>query len=206
MSAEEDKDGDKFGSGDPFTVGVEEELFLVDPVTGRQANASAAVKERLGPVDGTVERELHACQMELITDICRSSGEAVGTLGGLRTAVVATGAGLLGSGTHPSATEGEAEITDKERYERIRDLLGDAVATPVGGLHIHIGMPDAETAIRAFNGLRRHLPLLQALAANSPYRHGRDTGLASAREVTIRGWPRSGVPRASNAAMAWKSA
>jgi carboxylate-amine ligase len=56
-------------------------------------------------------------------------------------------------------------------------------------------MPDAETAIRAFNGLRRHLPLLQALAANSPYRHGRDTGLASARDMTIRGWPRSGVPR-----------
>jgi carboxylate-amine ligase len=57
-------------------------------------------------------------------------------------------------------------------------------------------MPDAQTAIRAFNGLRRHLPLLQALAANSPYRHGRETGLGSAREVTIRGWPRSGVPRA----------
>src|ERR1700743_2353353 len=57
-------------------------------------------------------------------------------------------------------------------------------------------MPDAQTAIRAFNGLRRQLPLLQALAANSPFRHGRDTGLASAREVTIRGWPRSGVPRA----------
>jgi carboxylate-amine ligase len=132
----------------------------------------------------------------LITDICRSAGEAVLTLDGLRRAVVQTGAGLLGSGTHPSASEGEAEITDKQRYERIRDLLGDAVATPVGGLHIHVGMPDAETAIRAFNGLRRHLPLLQALAANSPFRHDRDTGLASAREVTIRGWPRSGVPRA----------
>jgi carboxylate-amine ligase len=143
-----------------------------------------------------VERELHACQIELITDVCASAGEAIDTLGGLRRAVIATGAGLLGSGTHPSAAEGEAEITDKERYEQIRDLLGDAVATPVGGLHIHVGMPDPETAIRAFNGLRRHLPLLQALAANSPFRHGRDTGLASAREVTIRGWPRSGVPRA----------
>jgi carboxylate-amine ligase len=114
----------------------------------------------------------------------------------MRRAVVATGAGLLGSGTHPSAIEGEAVITDKERYERIHELLGDAVATPVGGLHIHVGMPDAETAIRTFNGLRRHLPLLQALAANSPFRHARDTGLASAREVTMRGWPRSGVPRA----------
>jgi glutamate---cysteine ligase / carboxylate-amine ligase len=160
----DDRPEDAFGSGEPFTVGVEEELFLVDPVTGRQTNASAAVQKRLGRVEGTVERELHACQVELITDVCHSAGEA--------------------------------EITDKERYEHIRDLLGDAVATPVGGLHIHIGMPDAETAIRAFNGLRRHLPLLQALAANSPFRHGRDTGLASAREVTIRGWPRSGVPRA----------
>lgn len=154
------------------------------------------MQERLGPVDGAVKRELHACQIELITDVCRGAGEATGTLGGLRRAVLATGAGLIGSGTHPSALEGESEITDKERYERIRELLGDAVATPVGGLHIHVGMPDAETAIRVFNGLRRHLPLLQALAANSPFRHGRDTGLASAREVTIRGWPRSGVPRA----------
>ncbi|HEY1834027.1 MAG TPA: YbdK family carboxylate-amine ligase [Solirubrobacteraceae bacterium] len=185
-----------FGSSRPFSIGVEEELFLVDPVTGRQANASAAVLERLGPADGRVEPELHACHIELITDVSTSAGEAVESLAGLRRAVLGTGVGLLGSGTHPSAAEGEAAITDKARYERIRDLLGDAVATPVGGLHIHVGMPDPETAIRVFNGLRRHLPLLQALAANSPFRHGRDTGLASAREVTVRGWPRSGVPRA----------
>jgi carboxylate-amine ligase len=195
-SGETEETEDAFGSGEPFTVGVEEELFLVDPVTGSQTNASAAVQARLGPVKGTVERELHACHVELITDVCHSSGEAAGMLDGLRRAVIATGAGLLASGTHPSAAEGEADITDKKRYERIRELLGDAVATPVGGMHIHVGMPDAETAIRTFNGLRRHLPLLQALAANSPYRHCRDTGLASAREVTIRGWPRSGVPRA----------
>jgi glutamate---cysteine ligase / carboxylate-amine ligase len=171
-------------------------LFLVDPVSGHEANASTSVQQRLGPVHGTVERELHACLIELITDVCGSAGEAVGALRGLRRAVLATGAGLLGSGTRPSAIEGEAEITDKERYERIRELLGDAVATPVAGLHFHVGMPDAETAIRVFNGLRPHLPLLQALAANSPFRHGRDTGLASAREVMMRGWPRAGVPRA----------
>ncbi len=185
-----------FGTGEPFSLGVEEELFLVDPVTGEQANASAAVEQRLGPVDGTVERELHASQIELITDVCATAGEAIGALRGLRRAVLATGAGLLGAGTHPSAAEGEAEITDKERYERIRDLLGDAAATAVGGTHVHVGMPDPEAAIRAFNGMRRHLPLLQAIAANSPFRHGRDTGLASAREVTMRGWPRTGVPRA----------
>ena len=62
-------------------------------------------------------------------------------------------------------------------------------------MHVHVGMPDPETAIRVFNGLRRHLPLLEALGANSPFRHGRDTGLASAREITLRAWPRSDAPR-----------
>ena len=185
-----------FGSGDPFSVGVEEELFLVDPVSGRLANSSTAVQRQLQPVRGSVEPELHACQVELISEVCGRAGEAIDQLAAMRRAVRDTGAGLIGAGTHPSAGEDDAEITDKERYERIRELLGDAAATPVGGLHIHVGMPDADTAIRVYNGLRRHLPLLQALAANSPFRHGRDTGLASAREVTIRAWPRSGVPRA----------
>jgi len=186
----------RFGSSAPFSIGVEEELFLVDPVTGEQINAGTAVIERLAGADGTVEREQHACQVELITGVCGTAAEAVRELRRLRGLVAATGVGMLASGTHPAAAEGDAEITDKARYERIRELLGDAIAEPVDALHVHVGMPDAETAIRAFNGLRRHLPLLQALGANSPFRHGRDTGLASAREVTMRGWPRSGVPRA----------
>ena len=81
-------------------------------------------------------------------------------------------------GTHPLAGERDAAITHNERYEHVHYLFGDAATTPVGGLHVHVGMPDAETAIRTFNGLRRDLPLLQALSANSPLRHGRDTGLA----------------------------
>ena len=186
---------DSFGLGRPFSLGVEEELFLVDPVTGHQTNSSAAVLERINGTVGTVERELHACQIELITNVHTSVAGAVRELAGLRRAVVQTGAALLGSGTHPAAGEGDAAITDKERYERIHFLLGDAVVTPVGGLHVHVGMPDGETAIKVFNGLRCDLPLLQALAANSPFRHGRDTGLASARELSLRGWPRSGTPR-----------
>ena len=186
----------RFGSEMPFSIGVEEELFLVDPITGRQTNSSGAVLERVGDTAGTVERELHACQIELITNVHASVDEAVRELAGLRRAVIQTGAAVLGSGTHPAADEGDAAITDKHRYERIHFLLGDAVVTPVGGLHIHVGMPDSETAIKVFNGLRCDLPLLQALAANSPFRHGRDTGLASARELSLRGWPRSGAPRA----------
>jgi carboxylate-amine ligase len=169
---------------------------LVDPLTGRQTNSAAAVLERVGDVQGTIEQELHACQVELITNIHASAGDAVLALRGMRRAVLQTGTGLLASGTHPSAHEGDATITDKERYVRIHGLLADAAVTPISALHVHVGMPDPDTAIRAFNGLRRRLPLLTALAANSPFRHGRDTGLASAREVSLRQWPRSGVPRA----------
>jgi glutamate---cysteine ligase / carboxylate-amine ligase len=186
----------RFGSGEPFSLGVEEELLLVDPETGALRNAGAQVLERLGELEhGEVKGEVHACQVELITGVCPTVADAVAQLRAMRRAVGATGIGLIGSGTHPTAAEGEAEITDQERYEFIRSRLGDAVADPVSALHVHVGMPDAETAIRVFNGLRRHLALLEALGANSPFRHGRDTGLASAREITLRAWPRSGVLR-----------
>jgi glutamate---cysteine ligase / carboxylate-amine ligase len=186
----------RFGSSKAFSIGVEEELFLVDRLSGRVTDTSAAVLERLREVEGTVEQELHACQVELITNICSVAGETVRALGEMRRAVLQTETGILASGTHPSAGEDDTAITHKERYEHIHYLLGDAVVTPVGALHVHVGMPDPATAIRTFNGLRRELPLLLALSANSPFRHGRDTGLASAREVSLREWPRSGVPRA----------
>ncbi len=186
-----------FGDGDPFTIGLEEELFLVDPADGRLRNSGAQVIEQLGRLPrGDVSSELHRSQIELITGVCTTVSDAVEELRELRRAVLATGAGIVACGTHPTAVEGDSEFTEKRRYERIQELLGDAGATPVCALHIHVGMPDADTAIRVFNGLRRHLPLLEALGANSPYRHGRDTGLASARALTLRSWPRAGVPRA----------
>jgi glutamate---cysteine ligase / carboxylate-amine ligase len=192
-----DDEAQHFGEGEPFTLGLEEELFVVDPADGHLRNAGADVLEQLGERDrGEVKSELHRSQIELITGICATVDEAVAELCELRAAVLATGVGLIASGTHPTAVEGDSAFTDKPRYERIHDWLGDAGATPVCALHIHVGMPDAPTAIRVFNGLRRHLPLLEALAANSPFRHGRDTGLASARELTLRSWPRAGVPRA----------
>ena len=184
-----------FGTGTPFSLGAEEELFLVDPVNGRMVNSSAAVTARLSSAMAGIERELHAGMVEFISDVCSNAGDVIGQLAHRRAACLGTGIGLLGSGTHPTATDDEAQISDKERYERVHRLLGAAVATPVAGLHIHVGMPDAETAIKVFNAMRVHLPLLQGLAANSPFRHGLDTGLASARGVTISSWPRSGVPR-----------
>jgi len=190
-------DAQHFGEEEPYSLGLEEELFVADPSDGRLLNAGGDVLEQLGELErGAIKSELHRSQIELITGVCATVDEAVAELCELRAAVRATGVGLIASGTHPTAVEGDSVVTDKPRYERIRDWLGDAGATPVCALHIHVGMPDAPTAIRVFNGLRRHVPLLEALAANSPFRHGRDTGLASARELTLRSWPRAGVPRA----------
>lgn len=197
----------RFGTGEPFSLGVEEELCLVSPETGQLVNAAPEVLDRLTkPAVGAVEGEVLACQVELITGVCETVGEAMAGLELLQRAVVDTGVGLLGSGTHPSAEEGDARVTGEERYELISSLLGDAVATPVSALHVHVGMPDPETAIRVFNGLRRHLPLLEALAANAPFRHGRDTkgsarcstreaGRGCSRWPTARaGWPACSSP------------
>ena len=89
-----------FGSSEPFSIGVEEELFLVDPLTGGQTNTSAAVLERLGSVEGKAEQELHACQVELITNIYTRASEAVQALGEMRRAVLQTGTGF----SHPAPT------------------------------------------------------------------------------------------------------
>jgi glutamate---cysteine ligase / carboxylate-amine ligase len=185
-----------FGSGAPFSVGVEEELLLV-AADGRRADAGEEVLERLADdLPGEATSELHACEVEIVSPVARTVGAAVGVLGAMRAAVVATGVAPIGCGVQPAAPPGKPAITPKPRYERIRHLLGDAAYTPVAGMHVHVGMPDPETAIRAFNGLRRHLPLLQALGANSPFRDGRDAGVASARDVIMRSWVRTGVPRA----------
>src|SRR5687767_4085675 len=75
-------------------------------------------------------------------------------------------------------------------------MRGLLARTPTCALHVHVGMPDAEAAIRAYNGLRDHLPLFQALAANSPFWHGRDSGFASARSQVFRAFPTSEIPEA----------
>ena len=194
--ADDDLTNPRFGQGEPFTLGVEEELFLADPDDGRQLDARervlAAVEE---PERGEITGEVHACHVELITEPCDSVGQAVDALAGLRRRVLATGIGLIGSATHPTSPEDASTRSDTERYRFIAGQLGDALATPAAAVHVHVGMPDAETAIRAFNGLRRHLPLIEALAANGPFRHGRDSRFASARELALRAWPRSGAPR-----------
>ena len=131
--------------------------------------------------------------VESQSEISASAREAVDALRGVRREVLDSGARLMGAGVHPNATPGEADVRQTPRYALIEDTLAGVLRTPICGQHVHVGMPDEETAVRAYNGIRTHIPLINALAANSPFWFGEDSGLASARTVIFRSYPRAAM-------------
>jgi glutamate---cysteine ligase / carboxylate-amine ligase len=189
-----------FGRGPSFRLGVEEELILVDPQAphGISHTGSAVLAQAHAYAeDGRLAPDTYEAEIELKSPVSASAGEAVAHLRELRAAVHATGARTIGAGVHPAAAFGDVVHVDQERYAAIvRMLRGLITRTPTAAVHVHVGMPDPATAILACNGLRSHLPLLQALAANSPYWYGIDSGFASARAQMFRAYPRSEIPRA----------
>lgn len=187
----------KFGSSTPLTIGVEEELLLVDEGCGLVAEGEA-VLERIDPGHRkAVSTEIFATQIELKTGVCLDAEQAARELAEVRRAVADAGAHLMGSGLYPGDS-GEPELVEKARYESVKKDLASLLATPPCGLHVHVGVPDPETAVSVANAMRHHLPLLAALTANSPFRDGADSGLASARAAAVRSYPRFELPRAFN--------
>jgi carboxylate-amine ligase len=184
-----------FGSSPPLTIGVEEELLLVDADCGLVAGAQRVLDAIGSEHRDSASTEIFAAQIELKTGICLDAGQATRELAEARRAVAATGARLMGSGVYPGEA-GEPELVEKARYETVKRDLASLLSTPPCGLHVHVGMPDPETAVAVANAMRHHLPLLAALTANSPFRDGADTGLASARAAAVRSYPRFELPRA----------
>jgi carboxylate-amine ligase len=185
----------RFGSSPPLTIGVEEELLLLDPDCGLVAEGEG-VLERIDPGHrARVSTEIFATQIEVKTGVCLDAGQAARELTEVRRAVAAAGARLMGSGLYP-AESGDPALIEKARYEPVKKDLAGLLDTPPCALHVHVGVPDPETAIAVANALRHHLPLLAALTANSPFRDGADTGLASARAAAVRTYPRFELPRA----------
>jgi glutamate---cysteine ligase / carboxylate-amine ligase len=187
----------RFGSGADFSLGIEDELLLVEPIAHVLDHSAAQVLDRLtvAPVDGGVHPEAYAGVVELVSPICADASEAVGALARLRGRLTAVGATAMGAGLHPDGAFGDVVHFPAERYRVIAaEMRGLQARTPTCALQVHVGMPDAEAAILACNGLREYLPLLQALAANSPFWHGLDSGLASARAQVFRAFPSSEIP------------
>jgi glutamate---cysteine ligase / carboxylate-amine ligase len=185
----------RFGATPPLSLGVEEELLLVDERLQLVADSELVLDSVSGPAAKRISSEIFADQIELKTGICLDAEEALAELRAGRRAIREAGFGLLGSGLHPADESGEASLVAKPRYEIVRKDLGDLLKTPPCGLHVHVGMPDAETAVRLANAFRLYLPVLQALSANSPFREGADSGHASARTQVVRSYPRFQVPR-----------
>ena len=186
----------RFGRAAPFALGMEEELLLLDPSSGMLAHESSRIVPRVEPHDGTVEHDVYEALVEDASPIVADAVEGGRSLERLRAAVRAAGGTPVGAGIHPAAAFGDAPHVVQERYREIGgQMRGLLRRTPTCALHVHVGMPDPDTAIRAFNGVRAHLPALQALAAHSPYWHGIDSGFQTARAQMFRGYPRADLPR-----------
>lgn len=187
-----------FERGTAFTVGLEEELMLVDPQTLDLAPLGAAVMERVGD-PGPFRRELPAAQLEIVSEpherLAGAGAEIVA--GRARLQQHAGGlARLASAGTHPFAAR-EGEMSEHERYQRITAEYGAAARQAlVSGLHVHVAVPGAERALAVHDALREHLPVIAVLAGNAPFLDGVDTGYASARPKIAEALPRQGVPPA----------
>jgi glutamate---cysteine ligase / carboxylate-amine ligase len=190
----------RFGATTPFQVGVEEELFLVDP-SGHHVRSCTDELLADRPARftrGRVMGEMCDGVVELATPVCASADEALDALGQLRRDVLARDrAALMGAGMHPTAPFGGVTHRAGAHYDAVADdVRGLLRQSVVCGVHVHVGMPDPETAVIAFNGMRKWVPVLQALGANSPFWHGQDSGLQSCRTARFHMIPRTGLPRA----------
>jgi carboxylate-amine ligase len=181
-----------------YTIGVEEELMLVDPVS---FDLAPAVDRVLALVDRDARytRELRSAQLEIVTPVCASAADACRELGHARRHLIERIGGdvrLLGSGTHPFSTR-HGEITEALRYRQIADeYVWTVTRSLMCGLHVHVAVPGADRALAVYNRLRSYLPELAALGANSPFFEGVDSGMCSIRPKLNELCPRSGVPPA----------
>lgn len=182
---------EKFDAPDPLTVGLEEEVLLLDPVTLDLAPVGARVPG--------AKLELPAAQVELDTPPCATVGEAIAALAEGRRELAAAAEGLARpavAAVHPFAAP-LGELNAGERYDAIHAKYGDAARTQlVSALQVHVAVGSAERSLAVYNALRAHLPELAALAANAPFIAGRDTGFASVRPLIGGLLPRQHVPPA----------
>jgi carboxylate-amine ligase len=187
-------------TGPSYTLGIEEELMIVDAESFELVNGIETMLESL-PTDlkGEVKPELMESVLEIATTPCKNTREAGDQLRELRRRVQETanskGLAIGSAGTHPFAMWEDQRIVARSRY---RDLIAAlrfvARQELIFGQHVHVGVDDPDKAIHVANGMRVHLPLLLALSANSPFWRADETGLLSTRTPIFRAFPRVGIP------------
>src|ERR687895_1324228 len=200
-----------WGKSTPFSVGIEEEVMILDAETLLLEPAVDTLVRDTRPLglQGEVKTELFAAVVELTAPASRSVSDAIAALVSLRRgAVQAAGQNALtiaAAGTHPISPPEEQEIANDPRYLEFVEYAGvSARRQGVNGLHVHVGMQSAEACFHALEGVLPWLPLVLALSANSPYLAGRETGLASNRAEILAQLPRAGAPPAFRSYGDWE--
>jgi glutamate---cysteine ligase / carboxylate-amine ligase len=198
--------------GRALTIGVEEELWILDAETLELAPAvgtlMAAAEGRNLP--GVLKSELHATVVELASDRAGSVEEAVERLAELRRAATgiaeANGLRVAASGSHPISPPDRQEIAPEERYRDFVAYAGPSARRQgVSGLHVHVGMPSADDCFRVMETILPWLPLVLALSANSPFLAGEETGMMSIRAEVLGILPRAGAPPAVRSYGEWEA-
>src|SRR5215210_7005693 len=185
----------RFDDVAPLTVGLEEEVMLVDPDSLDLLPRSEEVVGRAA--DPRFKPELPASQLEIVLPPTATVGESIAALAAARRdlAAAAEGVGLLlAAGVHPFAAP-LGVLNRGERYRAIAREYGDVARMQlVCALQVHVAVGGQERTLAVYNALRSHLPELAALASAAPFYLGRDSGMASERPKISDQLTRQGVP------------
>jgi carboxylate-amine ligase len=186
----------RFGAAPAWSLGVEEELMLVDAET--LLPARDGFSRVFGEATDRIKPELFESFVEITTPVVETAEEVEAELRALRLEVAERaarhGVAVLATGSHPTARD-PVPIVPVERYARMKNELGpQLLRQTVCGLHVHVSVPDPETCLRAFEGVVPELPRLLAESANSPYWDGADSGWRSIRAQILLEMPTGGTP------------
>jgi glutamate---cysteine ligase / carboxylate-amine ligase len=188
-----------FQRSEALSLGVELELQLVnthDYDLAPYAEDMLRLMQKM-PLPGAVVPEMTSSMIEISTGICQTSSEVLGQLAQIRDALVKTADRLniavVGGGTHPFQQWHERRIYDKPRFRELSELYGYlSKQFTIFGQHVHVGCPDADTALLTLHRMSRYIPHFIALSASSPYVQGQDTAFDSARLNSVFAFPLSG--------------
>jgi carboxylate-amine ligase len=192
-----------FEASTDFTVGIEEELGIIDPESRSLVQRYEELSEAAQADDvlaHSVAGELISSEIEIRSDKGETFADALASQREARARLFRLaadhGALLMATGTHPWSPWWEQRIIDTDHYRRLLDDLGYvARRNNTFSLHVHVGIRGADRAVDVCNRLRRVLPELLAVSANSPFLDGYDAGLASARsQIFTKSFPRCGIP------------
>ncbi len=182
-----------------YTLGIEEEFQIVDPVSRELKSHIEEMMLAGAHLGDQIKPELHQSVVEVGTPVCADIREAREAVKHLRRSLIAmaesSGVRILAAGTHPISHWKDQEITERARYADIVNEMEDlARANLIFGLHVHVGIDDRELQIHVMNAVRVFLPHLLALSVNSPFWCGRRTGVKSVRSTIFRRFPRTQIP------------